>query len=84
MDSKKHPEQGYRACLGTMRLGEKYGEQRLEAACERALIIGSPSYKSIKSILENSFDKQPLPDRSRQAEMRFPVHDNIRGPEYYN
>ena len=84
LSKRKHPEQGFRSCLGIKRLGEKYGDNRLEAASQRSLIIGSSSYKSIKSILENGLDKQPLPPTQLDIEATLPVHENIRGPEYYN
>jgi transposase len=85
MEVRQYPEQAYRACLGILRLGKTYGDDRLEASCKRALVLGSPSYKSIKLILENGMDKQPLPGSeidSKQTTM--PVHENIRGPEYYH
>lgn len=85
MASRRHPEQGYRSCLGVMRLGKKYGEKRIEAACERALVIGSPSYKTIKSILDSGLDKKPLlPGIDDNQTTTMPAHDNIRGPEYYH
>ena len=84
MASKSYPEQGYRACLGLMRLGKDYGRDRLEAACTRALAIGSISYKSVKSILNCELDRQPLPD-SKSNKKRTPIkHGNIRGTEYYH
>ena len=81
MSSRPHPQQGFRSCLGILRLGKRYGKDRLEAACERAMTIKSASYKSVKSILENNLDQQPLLIPPPQA----PVirHDNIRGPEYF-
>lgn len=84
MASRRYPEQGYRSCLGVMRLGEKYGKERLEAASERVLVIGSPSYKTIKSILENGLDKQPMLPRTQGSTAKVPAHENIRGPEYYH
>ena len=84
MASRRHPEQGYRSCLGIMRLGRKYGDDRLEAASERALVIGSPSYKSIKSILEKGLDRQQLLPGTERKNTTVPDHDNIRGPGYYN
>jgi len=53
LDSRTHPEQGYRSSLGIMRLGKAYSPERLEAACERALFIKAYSYKSVQSILKN-------------------------------
>ena len=84
--SRGHPERGYRACLGVMRLGKKYGEQRLEAACARAVFLASPSYRTVRSILESGADRLPLPDSDSGSsdEPRLPHHDNIRGPENYH
>ena len=59
LENRPHPEQGYRACLGLLNLAKHYGEARLEAACRRALAIGSPQRKSIKSILEAKLDQHP-------------------------
>lgn len=80
--SRPHPQQGFRSCLGIMRLGKSYGAERLEAACRRALTIGACSYKSIESILKNGLDRTPLPPLpAAPAPLR---HANIRGPEYYS
>ena len=82
LGARKHPQQAYRACLGILRLGKAYGETRLEAACRRALILGSHSYKSIASILKHRLDDRPL---TEQQELILPKdHDNIRGPSYYH
>ena len=80
--SRQHPQQAYRSCLGILRLGKAYGDERLEAACRRALILGSCRYKSIESILKLRLDEQPL---EGQQELALPdAHDNIRGPAYYH
>ncbi|ERS90735.1 hypothetical protein Q667_19530, partial [Marinobacter sp. C1S70] len=72
----------YRSCLGILRLGQSYGEARLERACQRALMLGSCRYKSIESILKHRLDEQPLEE---QQELALPdTHDNIRGPAYYH
>ena len=82
LTSRKHPQQAYRSCLGILRLGKAYGDARLEAACRRALILGSHSYKSIESILKHRLDDKPL---AEQQELALPEdHDNIRGPSYYH
>ena len=81
LTARKHPQQAYRSCLGILRLGKTYGNDRLEAACQRALTLGSHSYKSIESILRHGLDSQPL---DSQTEATLPDdHDNIRGPSYY-
>jgi transposase len=82
LTSRRHPQQAYRSCLGILRLGKAYGDARLEAACRRALILGSHSYKSIESILKHRLDDKPL---AEQQELALPEdHDNIRGPSYYH
>lgn len=82
MEYRPHPEQGYRACLGLMRLARQYGPERLEAACARAQSIRAPHYRSVKSILECGLDRQgSLLGSTAPASM--PEHDNVRGPGYY-
>ena len=79
--ARPHPQQGFRACLGLMRLGKEHGPERLEAACTRALATKTVSFKSIESILKRKLDKRPLPQKPPESP---PLqHDNIRGPEYY-
>lgn len=81
---RPHPQQGFRACLGIMNLGTSYGKERLEAACSRALALGTTSYKSIQSILKTGLDSQPLPVKT-DKQLELPIdHDNIRGPGYYH
>lgn len=82
LESRPHPEQGYRACLGVMRLARTYGKERLEAACARAVTLGARRYKSVASILKAGLDRQPLPDT--QAELTLPSHGNVRGSSYYH
>ena len=79
--SRPHPQQGFRSCLGIMRLGKSYSPERLEAACRRALTLGACSYKSIESILKKGLDRQPLPQQPDG--IASPSHPNIRGPHYY-
>jgi transposase len=83
LSSRQHPEQGYRACLGVMRLGKRYGEPRLEAACARALALKSTSYKTVRAILEHGADRLPLVEAPAPNQQTLPSHDNIRGPDYY-
>lgn len=79
---RHHPQQGYRACLGILRLGKGVGDDRLEAACERAVAIGATSYSSLKSILKNGLDKRVA---STPAQANLPLdHANVRGPGYYH
>lgn len=81
MASRPHPEQGYRSCLGIIRLADRYSPKRLEAACKRSLAIKSYSYKSVKSILKTGLDQVPLKEEISEP---GPTHRNIRGPEYYH
>jgi transposase len=76
-----HPQQGFRACLGLIRLDKVYGSQRLEAACIKALAAGAISYRSVHSILRNKLDT--LPQNQEQMELSLPEHPNIRGANYY-
>jgi transposase len=78
----RHPEQGYRACLGILRLGKRYGSERLEAAAARAERLRSYSYTTIKNILSSGADRLPLEEES-EAPDPTPHHDNIRGAAYY-
>lgn len=84
LESKPHPEQGYRACLGMLSLARKYSERRLEAACERAIAIGAKSRKSVASILEKGLENQPLQRSLIEETPALPVHGNVRGPKYYH
>jgi len=78
---RPHPEQGFRSCLGILRLGKGVGDARLEAACRRALHGGTTSYQSVRSILEHRLDQQPL---EQDLPFTTPAHDNIRGAGYYH
>jgi transposase len=81
MDSRPHPEQGYRASLGLMRLGGRYGNERLEAACERALAFDLVSYRGVRNILEAGMDRLKEKKASDRPEK---PHANLRGPGYYS
>jgi transposase len=81
LQSKPHPQMGYRSCLGILRLGQRYSPERLEAAARRALATGACSYPSIKSMLERSLDRQPLETSSPRSALE---HSNLRGPAYFD
>lgn len=83
LTNRPHPEMGYRSCLGLLALARHYGHARLEAACVRALAIGSRTRKSVLSILQGGLDQQPLPATQPQTDWISPDHDNLRGPAYY-
>jgi transposase len=81
LEARVHPEQGFRSCLGIIRLGKRYCPERLEAACLRALRIQALSYKSVDSILRKGLDQQPLPSEDAPKTLD---HPNIRGERYYH
>jgi transposase len=81
LEDRPHPEQGFRSCLGIIRLGKAVGLTRLEAACRRALHFHTCSYQSVKSILEKQLDRQPL---EQELPLASPAHENLRGGHYYS
>jgi transposase len=81
LESRPHPEMGYRSCLGVIRLSKEYGRDRVEAAAIRALSANVTSYKSLKNILDNGLDKV---QGKATATLTLPLHSNIRGVDYYN
>jgi len=80
MADRPHPEQGFRSALGIIRLGKALGNDRVEAACRRALHFGTCSYTSLKSILQNNLEAQPL---EQELPLPSPDHENLRGGPYY-
>ena len=82
LESKPHPEMGYRACLGILRLAKTYSNARLEAASRRALQRQACSYQSLKSILQRALDQQPT--LAVEPERSSPQHENLRGAHYYD
>lgn len=82
LQARRHAEQSYRSCLGILRLAKTYSDSRLEAAAQRALLLGTQSVSSVESILKHRLDQQPL---HQQHELPLPPdHDNIRGPSYFH
>jgi transposase len=80
---RRHPEWGYRSCLGLFRLAKKYGPARLDAASRRALFAGARSYRPVLTIQQHNLDSQPLPDSEAPAKPGA-HHENVRGPAYYH
>ena len=81
---RPHPEQGYRSCLGILRLAKRYDNDRLEAACKRALGAGARSYRHIDTILKKGLDRVPLPTQTDSSVSPTPTHENVRGGRYYD
>jgi transposase len=82
LNTRPHPEHGYRACLGLMSLAKRYDAERLRAACQRALAIGGYSYRSVDAILKNGLDKVPVVDDLPSKVVPI-QHVNLRGAAYY-
>jgi transposase len=81
---RPHPEQGYRSCLGILRLAKRYGPERLEAACARAVAVRARSYRHVDSILKRGLDRLPLPGPgARERGAPAVAHENVRGADYY-
>ena len=80
--SRPHPEQGFRSCIGILGLVRRHGAERVDAACARALALGTRSYSSVATILRNRQDRAA--GRGSEAEPQSLLHENIRGPGYYH
>ena len=81
LDSRQHPEQSYKTCLGIINLSNDYGDKRLNKACERAAFYGQYKYKWIKNILKNGLES--VDEEQSLFEKPLPNHENIRGNQYY-
>jgi transposase len=81
-ESKLHPEEAYNRCIGILKLGKKFGNDRLESACNGGLVTGATSYTSIKSILTTGLDRRPVPAPEPATQLRI-AHQNIRGADYF-
>lgn len=80
LGSREFPEQAYKVCLGILNLSKKYGNQRLNQACKRAVEFNYYSYKAVKNILEKGLDKI----KEETVVLELPLHNNIRGNQYFN
>ena len=83
IERKPHPQQAFRAAVGIIRLGKRYGNSRVEAACRRAYLTHAISYSSVDSILKHRLDELPMPQDAKQANLPL-MHDNVRGSGYYH
>ena len=82
LEDRPHPEHGYRSCLGLLTLAKQYGKGRLERACQRALAVGTMSASSVRSILRQGLDRLEE-DGTGEVQQALPLHENVRGAEYY-
>jgi transposase len=78
---RPHPEQGFRTCLGILRLYRSIEAVRAEAVSARAVQIGALNYQSVASILEHRLESKTAPDAADSAPI---LHANIRGSRYYH
>lgn len=86
LQKKRHQEQNYRSILALLGNAKKYGRERLNNACSRALLINSPTRSSVESILKQGLDQVAVETHSQdvQKELNLDNHDNIRGEDYYH
>lgn len=82
LSGKPHPCEGYRGCLGILRLGDKYSPERVERASARAIAHQACHYMSVKKILERGLDREPL--FPPEAAAPTASHDNLRGADYFS
>jgi hypothetical protein len=82
LSNRPYPEQGYRACLGIIHLERHFEAERVEAAAERALKFNACSYRSMKAILTAGLDRKKNTE-DHPTQLSLPIHENIRGKEYY-
>ena len=84
LQEKRHIEQSYRRLLALLSNAKKYGRDRLNSACGRALQIGSPTRSSVESILKQGLDQIPMEssDNTVQNELSLDHHENVRGEDY--
>jgi hypothetical protein len=80
LQTKLHPEQGYKSCIGILSFGKKVGNDRLNSACTRAAYYNSFNYMTVKNIIDRGLDKIPI---EPAEQYKLPNHDNIRGSQYY-
>lgn len=82
LEARTFTEQAYNACLGLLRLSDRYGKDRLENACKRAILSPRVSYRLIDNILLNNLDKQT--EDQIDLFTSIPDHENLRGPQAYH
>ena len=79
LETRRHPEHGYRACLGLLSLAKRFTHPRLEAACVVALALGTTNSTHVRDILLNGRDRVT----PATQEWTSPEHVHVRGPGYY-
>lgn len=84
LECKPHPEQGYRSCLGLLNLSKRYGNHRLEKACERAWQLGARTRRSVDSILSHNLEEHPITNEKITISKLPLQHENLRGKKHYH
>ena len=84
LQERRHIEQSYRRVLALLGNAKKYSRERLNKACGRALLIGSPTRSSVESILKQGLDQVAVESPAVQEELCLDHHENVRGEEYYH
>lgn len=82
IDKYRRPALSLQAGRGLQRLAREFGEQRLEAACGRALQLHATSIKTVRSLLERGLETAAVGAKAANDEP-LPAHENVRGPSYY-
>ena len=82
LNSREHPEQGFKVCLGILNMSKEYGGLRLNKACKRSIYFHNYSYKGVKNILKNGLEDMELDEELPYQSL--PEHENIRGNKYYS
>jgi hypothetical protein len=80
IESKEHPQQAFKSCLGVLNLGKKYKAEEMEKVCKRALEYNTISFRFIDNALKNNVHKM---DEYIDMNLKLPLHENIRGREIY-
>ena len=83
LETFPHPEDGYRKCMALIRTSKKYGHARVDAACRRAIAIGSPNRKSVEMILKRGLENAPIPAPQEERQLSL-HHENVRGSAYFD
>jgi transposase len=81
LEAAAYPPQAFRSCLGILSLAKKHGSMRLEKACRKAIRIGTRSYRRINNILAQGLEEENQPQLDLGP---LPLHENLRGGDYYN
>ncbi len=80
LESREHPQQAFKSCMGVLSLGKKYKNADLEKVCRRAIEYNSISFKFLENSLKNNVHKM---EEENPIEIKLPFHENIRGKEHY-